>query len=244
MNYGTTARILWIVFFGVAFGTVGCGDRKPTTPVAHGESSSTADEVCAVTAKLFRVDRSKVRGETTLADLGADELDFVELVMELEEHFNISIPDETAKQMAGTDNWQQGMKNVTMSKVASVIDERRQISQSDSTKSPHGIKHMIPVSPQVPVAKSGLPAHEESQATQVKVFLNPLVMLLAGAEKQKGQPLTREEVLEVRDNAAFVMMSPEQARRFYGSLDAQVPVHRINPDRVWEEWQEIRSQLK
>ena len=26
---------------------------------------------------------------------------------------------------------------------------------------------------------------------QVKVYLNPLVMLLAGAEKQKGHPLTR-----------------------------------------------------
>jgi hypothetical protein len=78
---------------------------------------------------------------------------------------------------------------------------------------------------------------------QVKVFLNPLVVLLAGAEKKKGEPLTREEVLDIRDNAAFVMMSPEQARKFYSSLDAQVSVHRMNPDRIWEEWQEIRHQV-
>ena len=83
-----------------------------------------------------------------------------------------------------------------------------------------------------------------SGSKQVKVYLNPLVMLLAGAEKQKGRPLTRDEVLQVRDTAVSVMMSPEQAKKFYESLDAQVPVHRMNPDRVWEEWQEIRNQVK
>jgi hypothetical protein len=81
-------------------------------------------------------------------------------------------------------------------------------------------------------------------AGQVKVFLNPLVMLLVGAEKQKGRALTREEVLAVRDSAAHIMMPPEQAKKFYESLDSQVPVHRMNPDRVWEEWQEIRSKLE
>jgi hypothetical protein len=40
------------------------------------------------------------------------------------------------------------------------------------------------------------------------------------------------------------MMVPEQAQKFYTSLDAKVPVHRMNPDRIWEEWQEIRSELK
>lgn len=79
---------------------------------------------------------------------------------------------------------------------------------------------------------------------QVKVFLNPLIMLLAGAEKQKGRPLTREEVLAVRDSAAHIMMPPEQAKKFYESLDSQVPVHRIDPDRVWEEWREIRDKLE
>lgn len=79
---------------------------------------------------------------------------------------------------------------------------------------------------------------------QVKVYLNPLSMLLAGAEKQKGSPLTRDEVLRIRDTAEFVMMEPEQAKKFYESLDSQAPVHRINPDRVWEEWQELRTRVK
>jgi hypothetical protein len=94
----------------------------------------------------------------------------------------------------------------------------------------------------MPNRSNTAPPIETSQTSQIKVYLNPLVILLAGAEKQKGRPLTREEVLHVRDNAAFVMMSPEQAQKFYDTLDSQVPVHRLNPDRIWEEWQEIRGQ--
>ena len=37
--------------------------------------------------------------ETTFADLGGDSLDTVELVMQLEEAFNIQIPDEAAEQI-------------------------------------------------------------------------------------------------------------------------------------------------
>ena len=88
------------------------------------------------------------------------------------------------------------------------------------------------------------PLPDASQPSQVKVFLNPLHMLLAGAEKQKGRPLTREEVLEIRDKAVFIMMSPEQAEKFYKSLDAKMPIGRMNPDHIWEEWQEIRGQPK
>jgi len=79
---------------------------------------------------------------------------------------------------------------------------------------------------------------------QVKVFLNPLILLLDGHERQKGRPLTREEVLAVRDSAAHIMMPPDQAKQFYESMDSRVPVHRIDPDRVWEEWQEIRDKLE
>src|SRR5258706_16038330 len=88
------------------------------------------------------------------------------------------------------------------------------------------------------------PASSAPTGDQVRVFLNPLIMLLAGAEKQKGRHLTHEEVLAVREAAAQIMMTREQAQKFYASLDSQVPVHRMNPDRVWEEWQEIRDQLE
>ncbi|HEY1379833.1 MAG TPA: hypothetical protein VGF55_23725 [Gemmataceae bacterium] len=75
----------------------------------------------------------------------------------------------------------------------------------------------------------------------VTVFLNPLIMLLAGREKQKGSLLTEAEVLEVRDNAACTQMPLSQAEKFYASLDSQMPIPRLNPERIWEEWQAARE---
>ena len=44
--------------------------------------------------------RDKITDDTSfIQDLGADSLDTVELVMEFEDHFNISIPDEEAEKI-------------------------------------------------------------------------------------------------------------------------------------------------
>ena len=99
-------------------------------------------------------------------------------------------------------------------------------------------------SPSVNVApKSDSPPVNHKEPT-VTVYLNPLMMLLVGAERQKGSPLTESEVLAVRDSAVSVPMTPTQAEKFYKSLDSEVPVHRMNPDRIWEEWQEIRDKIE
>ena len=87
------------------------------------------------------------------------------------------------------------------------------------------------------------PEVAQSEQPKVRVYLNPLHALLHAAQKQKGAPLTEAEVLQVRDTAVAVEMTPEQAKRFYASLDAQVRVHRMNPERIWEEWQEIRDHI-
>jgi len=134
MNHITASLRIWVVFAALVFSVPGCGPRTSATRVGPtaSDSGATVDQVCKIAAELMGVDRSRIDAETSLGDLGADELDFVELVMELEEHFDVFIPDETAERMMGTDDWQQGMKNVTMSKLAGVIDERRLASRSDA----------------------------------------------------------------------------------------------------------------
>ena len=53
--------------------------------------------VIDIVAEQLGVDKEKVTPETSFVnDLGADSLDTVELVMELEEEFDISIPDDAA----------------------------------------------------------------------------------------------------------------------------------------------------
>ena len=51
------------------------------------------------------VDEKQVKSEASfIDDLGADSLDTVELVMALEEEFDIEIPDEDAEKIASVQN--------------------------------------------------------------------------------------------------------------------------------------------
>ncbi|MFN5464315.1 MAG: acyl carrier protein [Cyanobacteriota bacterium] len=56
------------------------------------------EKVRAIVAEQLSVEAADVKPESNFQnDLGADSLDTVELVMALEEHFDIEIPDEAAE---------------------------------------------------------------------------------------------------------------------------------------------------
>lgn len=57
----------------------------------------------------FPVTDDKLVDTTTLGDLDADSLDVVELVMGLEEEFNIAIDDDEASEKLGGDTTLKGM---------------------------------------------------------------------------------------------------------------------------------------
>lgn len=60
--------------------------------------SDIAQKVKAIIVEKLGVDESEVTPEASFTnDLGADSLDTVELVMEFEKEFNITIPDEQAE---------------------------------------------------------------------------------------------------------------------------------------------------
>jgi acyl carrier protein len=62
--------------------------------------ASVKDRVIDIVSEQLGVDREKVSPETSFVnDLGADSLDTVELVMELEEEFDINIPDDAAEKI-------------------------------------------------------------------------------------------------------------------------------------------------
>ncbi len=62
--------------------------------------SSTLDKVKDVVMDKLGVDESQITAEANfMDDLGADSLDTVELIMQLEEEFGIEIPDEDAEAM-------------------------------------------------------------------------------------------------------------------------------------------------
>lgn len=63
-------------------------------------ASTVADRVMDIVADQLSVDREKISPDTSFVnDLGADSLDTVELVMELEDEFDIDIPDDAAEKI-------------------------------------------------------------------------------------------------------------------------------------------------
>lgn len=62
--------------------------------------ATVSERVIDIVAEQLGVDKEKVKPETSFVnDLGADSLDTVELVMELEEEFDINIPDDAAEKI-------------------------------------------------------------------------------------------------------------------------------------------------
>ncbi len=57
-----------------------------------------SDQVIGIVSEKLGVDKEKVKLEASfVGDLGADSLDMVELLMNLEDNFKLSIPDEDAE---------------------------------------------------------------------------------------------------------------------------------------------------
>jgi acyl carrier protein len=61
---------------------------------------SVEERVIEIVSEQMGVSKDQITKETSfINDLGADSLDTVELVMELEEEFDITIPDEKAEEI-------------------------------------------------------------------------------------------------------------------------------------------------
>jgi acyl carrier protein len=62
--------------------------------------ASVPERVIDIVAEQLGVEKEKISEKTSFVnDLGADSLDTVELVMELEEEFDLNIPDDAAEKI-------------------------------------------------------------------------------------------------------------------------------------------------
>lgn len=63
-------------------------------------ATASFEEVKKVVVEQLGVDESEITPEASFVDdLGADSLDLVELIMSLEEQFDVEIPDEEAEKI-------------------------------------------------------------------------------------------------------------------------------------------------
>jgi len=77
------------------------------------ERNDTYNKIADIVVEKLSLDKNVIKPTSTFQDLGADSLDMVEMIMRLEEQFNIEINDEDAEKMQ------------TMDDVVTYIHERR-----------------------------------------------------------------------------------------------------------------------
>jgi len=71
------------------------------------------------------------------------------------------------------------------------------------------------------------------------VFIPALVTILLKAEKEKGGPLTEEEVISIRDSSTCMAVKFSDALK----MDDERGYSDIVAEDVWNEWQGIRNEL-
>ena len=94
-------------------------------PESQASHEDTVMQVCRIAAEQFAVDVAAVRPDTSLDDLGGDELDALELVMQLEERFDVHIPDAAFNGLTPSGDWQDDMRILTMSKFAEIVEQQK-----------------------------------------------------------------------------------------------------------------------
>lgn len=57
------------------------------------------EKIRSIVAEQLGVEEEEIKEETSFEDLNADSLDIVELIMALEEEFDLEIPDEDAEKL-------------------------------------------------------------------------------------------------------------------------------------------------
>ncbi len=90
------------------------------------------------------------------------------------------------------------------------------------------------------MAKKEKTSKKKKMNDLVPVFTPTLVSILLKKEKDKGAPLTEQEVLDIRDNSTLILLDTNAAKsmaetRGYEDLDPE--------NNTWEQWKKIRKKF-
>lgn len=83
------------------------------------------------------------------------------------------------------------------------------------------------------------PKSNEPEEALIPVPVPALVTVLLNKENEKGEPLTEQEVLSIRDNAACIMMPVSVIDK----MEESRGYPDVDPENVWEHWQQARIDL-
>ncbi|HLA95941.1 MAG TPA: acyl carrier protein [Pyrinomonadaceae bacterium] len=80
------------------------------------ENSSVSDKVIRIFSEFKKVPVEEIKPNTTFEELGFDSLDGLNLIFELEEEFDLVIPDDQAQSMRSVSQVVEGVESLLAAK--------------------------------------------------------------------------------------------------------------------------------
>jgi acyl carrier protein len=88
-------------------------------------NDTTQQQVFEIIAKSAKTDVAMIKPESTLKDLGIASLEAIELIFDIEEHFNISFPDQQGA------NFDSDTAQNLLDAVQKALDEKAVAGEAD-----------------------------------------------------------------------------------------------------------------
>ncbi len=121
-----SGRALLAAIMTVCIGVSGCVRSRPA-------EQTITEQVRALAAKVLNKDAEQIDITKPLATMGADDLDCVELVMEVEEAFGVELPDDALVDDAGN-----ASKTLTVEKLAQIVSKQLESRHGSSRPQSYG----------------------------------------------------------------------------------------------------------
>lgn len=207
----------------ILFAIVGCD--QPERDEKQTAMSPEIESIVKITSEQLGVSAERIRPDSTFASLGADDLDFVEIVMATEDAHNVSLPDELLTKLAGVSAAEEIIHHLTIAEFAHALDSAEPLADSEPDENVVTGLYAELVAQPLPAGYSYL-------------FIPSLAAILTAAEEKEGRPLTEHEVLGIRDKAPSMVAPNDVVLKMNESRQYQ----DIDPRAVWTEWQKLRAQ--
>jgi len=182
-----------------------------------------AQSVLATTAKVLGIPESKISLDSSFSDQSpsADALDFVEIIMALEDELGVSIDDSALEQLSGAHNPDDVASHLSVRKLQEYVGTLTlprypEIATATPPKAPTD-----PLEPGDTGAYGQL-ATRPNPNGHVIVSVPDVAEILPALARDRGKPLTPEEIEEVRLAAPSLVMNRDDAEQLK-SLRAAKP---------------------
>jgi len=185
---------------------VGCDRKHPVSLPQPAPRALLA--IQKIVADQLKRSSDDIQPDATFASLGADDLDFVEIVMATEEALNISIDDDALAKAAGSAQSDKLAGSLTVREFAAFADGAPHQQPPPQNNEPNdGGLRASQVGPYSELSNLPNPRGHEL------VFIPSLEALTMAPERKAGRKLTPDEQAELKAKAVVIAMTPKDAEK-------------------------------